>query len=105
VKNWRCRSSIGKAFPRVLAERYGDALLCVRYRYDGNGMRITTVELEIDRAKVVTPTKAEEMPGLTTLPRGKAMELLRKLGYAPHLSEKEKAKIVDKAEAILRCVL
>ena len=36
-----------------LSRKYGDALICVRYRIspDGN-KRITTVELEVDRAEV-----------------------------------------------------
>lgn len=34
-----------------LARRYGEALLCVRYRHDGNSMqRFTTVELIVDQA-------------------------------------------------------
>ncbi len=36
-----------------LLRRYGDALLCVRYREDGNGQRrCTTVELIIDEGPV-----------------------------------------------------
>ncbi|HKX41878.1 MAG TPA: hypothetical protein VJO99_12025, partial [Burkholderiaceae bacterium] len=37
-----------------LARRYGDALVCVRYRHDAAGRhRYTTVELIIDEAPIV----------------------------------------------------
>ena len=39
---------------KKLVERYGDRLLCVRYRYDAAGeTRYTTVELVVDAAKRV----------------------------------------------------
>lgn len=38
-----------------LARKYGDALLCVRYRNDASGTyRLTTVELVVDRAMIQT---------------------------------------------------
>lgn len=74
-------------------------LLTVRYRYDGKGNRITTAEIIIDRAKVHKPTCVSE------LPRGIPRELLRALGYAPHLTAEEKAKIVDRTEAVVRILL
>lgn len=37
-----------------LARKYGDALVCVRYRLDADGShRFTTVELIVDRAEVI----------------------------------------------------
>lgn len=37
-----------------LARKYGDALICVRYRVDAdNAVRYTTVELIVDRAEVL----------------------------------------------------
>ena len=39
----------GKSGTKKLIERYGDALVCVRYRYDTDRKRMTkTVELKID---------------------------------------------------------
>jgi hypothetical protein len=40
----------GDAGTRRLARRFGDRLVCVRYRFDAaNGIRYTTVELIVDR--------------------------------------------------------
>lgn len=37
-----------------LARRYGDALVCVRYRHDADGRhRYTTVELVVEKAPIV----------------------------------------------------
>lgn len=33
-------------------EKYGDKLVCVRYRYDKNGFRIKTVEIIEDMVKI-----------------------------------------------------
>jgi hypothetical protein len=39
-------------------ERYGERLVCVRYRYDEERqIRITTVELEVDRSPWTPPAK------------------------------------------------
>ena len=44
-----------------LAQRYGDALVCVRYRHDAQGgRRYTTVELVIDEAPIATRTDLDE---------------------------------------------
>ncbi len=41
----------GQAGTVKLSRRYGDALVCVRYRHDGKGeVRYTTVEVMIDQA-------------------------------------------------------
>lgn len=41
----------GEAGTRKLAARFGDKLVCVRYRVDGaRGVRYTTVELIVDQA-------------------------------------------------------
>ena len=43
----------GEAGTRRLAARFGDRLVCVRYRLDAaNGFRYTTVELIVDRVPV-----------------------------------------------------
>jgi hypothetical protein len=37
-----------------LARRYGEALVCVRYRHDADGLhRMTTVELVVERVPIV----------------------------------------------------
>lgn len=51
---WKTRTSlsVGQRGTAQPYEEFGDKLLCVRYRYDGNGMRIKTVEIVVDIAKV-----------------------------------------------------
>jgi len=45
-----------------LARRYGGALVCVRYRHDGQGLlRYTTVELVVDQAPVATRARPDEL--------------------------------------------
>ena len=45
-----------------LARRFGDALVCVRYRRDMEGLiRYTTVELVVDRVPVVTRKKPDSI--------------------------------------------
>jgi hypothetical protein len=51
-ERWRVAKKLQPGQPGTLklARRYGDALLCVRYRHDEQrGERCTTVELVIDR--------------------------------------------------------
>jgi hypothetical protein len=44
-----------------LARRYGDALVCVRYRHDAPGQhRYTTVELVVDEAPVESRARLDE---------------------------------------------
>lgn len=44
-----------------LARRYGDALVCVRYRHDGQGrLRYTTVELVVDEAPIASRAELDE---------------------------------------------
>lgn len=46
-----------------LARRYGDALICVRYRRDTEGrQRITTVELVVERVDIVDDDRAARRP-------------------------------------------
>ena len=49
-----------------LARRYGEALVCVRYRHDADGNhRLTTVELVIERVPIIhrpSPTVAVKLP-------------------------------------------
>jgi hypothetical protein len=52
-ERWRVTKKLQPGQPGTLKlrQRYGDALLCVRYRHDEQrGQRCTTVELVIDRA-------------------------------------------------------
>ena len=45
-----------------LARRFGDALVCVRYRHDAQGLhRYTTVELVIDEAPVARRADLDEI--------------------------------------------
>lgn len=47
---------------RKLARRYGDALVCVRYRHDPQGtMRYTTVELVVEQTPVVRRKRRDEL--------------------------------------------
>ena len=53
---WRVAKKLlpGQAGTLKLARRYGEKLLCVRYRLDEQGTeRFTTVELVVERAPVV----------------------------------------------------
>ena len=48
-----------------LARRYGNALVCVRYRHDATGQhRYTTIELIVDSAPIVPRGPPEEMVGV-----------------------------------------
>ena len=55
----RLKLNPGQKGTKKLAAQYGDALVCVRYRYDeAKGVRIKTVELEVARtAWSPTPPK------------------------------------------------
>ena len=62
-EQWRVAKRLKPGQPGTLklARRYGDALLCVRYRHDEQrAERCTTVELVIDRAPLATP-RAQRM--------------------------------------------
>jgi hypothetical protein len=46
----------GEAGTRKLVRKYGDDLVCVRYRHDDTaGVRLTTVEIVVERAKLRRP--------------------------------------------------
>jgi hypothetical protein len=63
------RLSPGAAGTRRLLDRYGDALVCVRYREDQNGnSRYTTIELIVDRRPAKPPRKATPQPAATPQP-------------------------------------
>ena len=54
-ERWRVAKTLGPAQPGALklTRRYGDALVCVRYRIDPQGhKRYTTVELVIEEAPI-----------------------------------------------------
>jgi len=51
LKDTKCYNHLkpGQKGTRRLVEKYGDALLCVRYRYDEKrGIRLKTVEIVVD---------------------------------------------------------
>ena len=49
----RLKLKPGQKGTKALVEKYGDALVCVRYRYDkANCMRIKTVELIVEKKKI-----------------------------------------------------
>jgi hypothetical protein len=62
-----------------LARRYGEALVCVRYRHDADGRdRITTVELVVNRTPIVrrpSPTVAVELRFEDRVVRARALAL------------------------------
>ena len=46
----------GQKGTRLLVEKYGAALLCVRYRFDEQrGVRLNTVEIVVDERPLTTP--------------------------------------------------
>lgn len=61
----RLKLKPGQKGTKALVEKYGDALICVRYRYDeASRTRIKTVELIVER-KELSPVKVNV--GDTTL--------------------------------------
>lgn len=57
LKDMKSRKHLkpGQKGTKRLVEKYGDSLLCVRYRYDEiRGVRLKTVELVVEE-KVLTP--------------------------------------------------
>ena len=57
-----------------LTRRYGNALVCVRYRHDATGRhRYTTVELIVDDAAIVPRGAPEEMVGVRIDPNQSTM--------------------------------
>jgi hypothetical protein len=56
----RLKLKPGQKGPKALVEQYGDALVCVRYRYDeASRTRIKTVELIVDK-KELTPSRKKQ---------------------------------------------
>ena len=56
------RLSATQAGAIKLAQRYGEALVCVRYRHDAQGrLRYTTVELVVDQAPIAGRTDLDEL--------------------------------------------
>jgi hypothetical protein len=63
------RLAPGAAGTRRLLDRYGDALVCVRYREDQTaGSRYTTIELIVDRRPAKPPRKNIPKPAAAPLP-------------------------------------
>ena len=56
------RLSATQAGALKLAQRYGGALVCVRYRHDAQGrLRYTTVELVVDQAPIAARADLDEL--------------------------------------------
>jgi|SRR5208337_4895617 hypothetical protein len=56
----RLKLKPGQKGTKALSEKYGDALVCVRYRYDeASRTRIKTVELIVDK-KELTPSRKQQ---------------------------------------------
>jgi hypothetical protein len=56
-------------------EKYGDALVCVRYRYDeASRTRIKTVELIVDK-KELTPSRKGKQKGVRENKKGSALDI------------------------------
>jgi hypothetical protein len=56
----RLKLKPGQKGTKALSEKYGDALVCVRYRYDeASRTRIKTVELIVDK-KELTPSRKKQ---------------------------------------------
>src|SRR5262245_58083081 len=54
----RLKLKPGQKGAKKLTAEYGDALICVRYRYDAaNGTRIKTVELVVEKTAWSPPTR------------------------------------------------
>ena len=49
MSDYKTEIEPGQKGTKRLVEKFGDALLCVRYRYDANrGVRLKTVELVVE---------------------------------------------------------
>lgn len=60
-----------------LARRYGDALVCVRYRYDAQGLtRYTTIELLVDEMPVAKRGEAMRVVAIKLPPRDQTLRQL-----------------------------
>ena len=56
------RLSATQAGAIKLAQRYGEALVCVRYRHDAQGrLRYTTVELVVDQAPIAARADLDQL--------------------------------------------
>lgn len=55
-RDWKVRLvlCVGEDGTAKEFEKYGERLLCVRYRYDGKGKRIKTVEI-VEETALLTP--------------------------------------------------
>lgn len=73
----------GQKGTKSLVEKYGDALLCVRYRYDEkNGVRLKTVELIVDRKPWKAPVPVFKDTELVPVQKGFTDRLLREQAKA-----------------------
>ena len=72
----------GQKGTRRLTEKYGDALLCVRYRYDAkHGVRLKTVELVVEEKPDHSPRfkDGDIVPVSVTFEEIELREQLRKM--------------------------
>jgi hypothetical protein len=70
----RCKLKPGQKGTKGLLEKYGDALVCVRYRYDdASRTRLKTVELIVERKELPPPNRekaADNTPVAVKFPSG-----------------------------------
>jgi len=65
----RLKLKPGQKGTKTLVEKYGDALVCVRYRYDKNSrIRLKTVELIIEKKELPPPRQRKEETDGTLVP-------------------------------------
>lgn len=81
----------GQKGTKSLVEKYGDALVCVRYRYDtARGMRLKTAEIIVDE-KPCTPTSHRDgdiVPLIVAYTEKGLRDRLRLLGAKWDVNEK-----------------
>jgi len=62
----RLKLKPGQKGTKALVEKYGDDLVCVRYRYDETSRtRIKTVELIVERKQLTASSKKMQIRGVT----------------------------------------
>lgn len=85
MSSLRTRLSLrpGERGTRKLHARYGDRLVCVRYRYDeATGRRIKTVELIVDETEVEPTAPALDLARRYIVVRPEEVELRRQVKQA-----------------------
>ena len=79
MKGIRLTRRPGQPGTKKLLQRYGDDLICVRYRYDEErGERIKTVELAVDRAEWSVRKRAPDASATVRFRIAEDEDLLRR---------------------------